>query len=298
MKVLMITNILLQLLRGVWCMEASAAEAYKPLIVEVLKKGNIDFNPINSNKENRFSFLSASNSTLVSPRWNTSIGGYDFSSAPKGSIALIPLMGAVMKEDFCGALGTKSIANLSAKAADSPNIIGSLLYVDSPGGAALGTSECSSAIYALAKTKPIVTYCENMMCSAAMWIGSSTNYTIANKNDFCMIGSIGTYIMLEGDNPTGPVIHEIYATASTDKNLDFREAKKGNYDLLLNNTINPLNDTFIAAMTRNRYGKGLNKTAVFTGKVFQAVGAKEKGLVDQVGTMNDAILKIQELSKK
>lgn len=112
-----------------------------------------------------------------------------------------------------------------------------------------------------------------------------------------MIGSIGTYITLSGIGPNDAPTIEVYATDSTEKNIESREALNGNTKPMLDNIINPLNDSFKAGMTRNRYGL-LNKEKVFTGATFQAKDALKYGLVDAIGTFDDAINYITQNAKK
>lgn len=297
----MLTNILLQVLRGVWMMEAGAAETYAPLVKELLSKEAISFEAINAKYALSFAaHIQSFQNELVAPIENPRTGQFEWIINNPNSIAVIPLQGAVMKQDFCGAMGTRTIMNLYAAAQANTNVIGVILYTDSPGGAALGTNEAATYIYQLSKgknAKPSVTYVENMMCSAAMWIGSSTQHIVANKNDFAMIGSIGTYITLQGKDPNGAPVIEIYATDSTQKNIEARQALEGNTKPMLDNIINPLNNSFKAGMSRNRYGK-LNKDVVFTGATFQAKDALKNGLIDQIGTFEDAIAYINQNAKK
>lgn len=297
MKKFIMVSLLLALSRGVFCMNADAAQVYLPAVNSALSRGTVDLSVIKSKYEDNMKHIMSSvGANLVSPRfeWGKEIA---FDRAPKNSIALIPLTGAVMKQDYCGTMGTRTIVSLLNKVNENPNFIGSILYIDSPGGEALGTAEASLDIRSASKIKPIVSYVDNMMCSAAIWLGTSANHVIANSKDFTIIGSIGTYITLVLDNPNGPKVKEIYADASTDKNGAFREAKNGNEQPLKDEILNPLNKSFIAAMTRNRYGKILNKEAVFSGKTFQANKALKEGLIDQIGTINDAVAKVHELAK-
>lgn len=300
MKLLMLTNILFTLIRGVWAIEPNFAESMRPLIHQFRESHNIDMKFMASANADKLQSFIKMDASLVGPKFNTITGQLDFTSKyPDGSIAIIPLQGSVMKEDFCGALGTKSISSFYQQIAANPSIIGSILYTDSPGGAALGTAECSSNIRSLRNSKPSVTYVDGMECSAAMWIGSSTNWTIANKNDFCIIGSIGTYMQLEDWTGVAgqPRVVTVKATASSDKNKMYEEALAGNEQPLLDNLINPLNDTFLAAMRSNRYGKGLKTDKVFSGSTFGAQEAMDYGLIDQIGTLDDAVAKIKQLNK-
>lgn len=291
-KILLMSLLLMELVARPFCIEAHAAESYIGFVKDIIvNKTAESFSPIAVKNEVSYQSLLASNTTLAShlDLMNNNIKA--------DSIVVIPIQGAVLKNDYCGTIGTKSMSQLAILAADNPNVKGILLYIDSPGGAAFGTAEASTTLYNISRKLPIVTYCDNMMASAAMWLGSSSNHIIANKNDFTLIGSIGTYMMIELRGANDPVIHTIYADASTQKNEEVRAimADPNATDLLRQNIINPLNDTFLSAMARNRYGR-INKELTSTGKTFQGKDAVKNGLVDALGTVQDAIDKINELA--
>lgn len=291
----MVSVLLLELVGRPFCMEATAARAYQPYVKEFLINNTVDLSPVMAQKNLNFNNFLMSNPILVGPKYNEK-DQLTFAYAAKNSIAVIPVQGAILKNDFCASIGTKTISRLTVEASTNPNIKGILYYIDSPGGAALGTAQCSTTIYNASKIIPTLSFCENVQCSAAEWIASSTRYNMANASDFSMIGSIGTYMTLQGSSPNDPVIHEIYATASTEKNADVKSALGGDYQPLLDNIINPLNDSFIAGMSRNRYGRGLDKAKVFTGATFQAKDALKYGLIDGIGTEQEAISKIIKMA--
>lgn len=300
MRLLMLTNILFTLIRGVWAIEPNYAESMRPLIKQFREQREFDMKAMATVNAAKMQAHIKSDDRLVGPQFNDETWMYDFTLPYNaGSIAMVPLQGAVMKQDFCGALGTQSISSYIAQITANPTLAGTILYTDSPGGAALGTNDCATSLRSMRSKKPIVTFVDGMECSAAMWIGSATNFTIANENDFNIIGSIGTYMQLEDWSETEgqPKIHTIYADASSDKNADYKEAMKGNYQPLLDNLINPLNNSFLAGMRSNRYGRGMKTDKVFTGKTFNAEDALANGLIDGIGTLGDAVDKIKELNK-
>ncbi|NJO92149.1 MAG: hypothetical protein HC831_26650 [Chloroflexia bacterium] len=59
----------------------------------------------------------------------------NFDQASKGSVAIIPIVGELMKYDqFCGPVGTKTIGKRIIEADQHPNINAIVLNIDSPGG--------------------------------------------------------------------------------------------------------------------------------------------------------------------
>jgi protease-4 len=282
-------KILLQALGRAWFIDPIAAQQYAPVIDNLFAKTDDIFEGTQlTAAPAAFSFaLNSSADQLGS-----------ISDAPAGSIALINISGAVMKYDFCGAPGTQSIMAAINEVNQNPNFDAIVLQIDSPGGSADGTPQLASAIKN--SSKPVVVYCNGMMASAAMWFGSAAAYRIASSS-IDMIGSIGTMVswkdMSAVQKSMGVKIHEVYATASTDKNGEFRAANADtpDYQPLIDNILDPTNEQFIAAVKSNI--KNVNEQ-VFTGGIYLADKAKEMGLIDQIGTLNDAVNKAIQLSNK
>jgi protease-4 len=95
----------------------------------------------------------------------------------------------------------------------------------------------------------------------------------------------------------GVRIHEVYATKSTDKNNEFRAANadEPDYQPMIDNILDPTNEQFIAAVQGNI--KNVNEE-VFTGAIYLADKAKEMGLINQIGTREDAVNKALQLANK
>lgn len=312
-QLLMVSTLLLQLVRGLWLMEPTSAQAYYPVVKALLTGAKVDYsalmpqaNAFQTSDAPDFGKFKAQNelytrefncmalqmneASAYSPNYF-----YGFDKAPKNSVALIPVHGAVMKYDYCGAQGTTTLGRWIQEANNHPNIIGTILSIDSPGGSANGTEDFSRLI--LNSEKPVVAFTHGMMCSAAYWIGSACKEIIASNNTV-MVGSIGTYLTLEDWSDAlaqeGIKVHEIYADKSKDKNADVKEAFAGNYTPIKESLINPMNESFLASVKKNRYGKGLKSAEVLTGKVFMGQQAIDNGLIDRIGTLADAVKAVQK----
>jgi signal peptide peptidase SppA len=241
--------------------------------------------PLNLIQESN-AFAIAGTKTPIAIRSNTSLD-----NAPKGSIAVIDIQGALMKNDqYCGPAGMESIGAWIKAADNNQNIDGIILKVDSPGGTVDGTEELGNIIRST--KKPIVGFVNGTMASAAYWIGSATDTLIANGAT-AHIGSIGVMMSFADLQPAlekaGVKFHEVYSSLSGDKNKGFREARQGDYTDIIGNTLDPLAQMFTDTVTKNRSGKLSSKENVLTGKMYFAKDAKKFGLIDSIGTMDDAI---------
>lgn len=306
----MVSSILLQLARGIWFMDPMHADAYFPVVKAMLSGQKVDFSGLIPQQPKNESYASLSQKEYEEYRQaqfcrslNMADGAvrpdyyYGFKDAPKGSVSMVPVRGAIMKYDYCGSPGTRTIANWLLEADSNPNIIGHIIEMDSPGGSADGTGDLASVISNL--DKPVVTFSHGLMCSAGYWIGSSAKEIICS-NSTNLVGSIGTYMTLEDWRSAlekeGIKLHEIYATKSVNKNLEYREAISGNYDPILKNLIDPFNESFLTAVKRNRKNANLSSETL-TGKTYLSSDAKNVGLIDHIGNLQFAIQRVKKLSK-
>ena len=88
----------------------------------------------------------------------------------------------------------------------------------------------------------------------------------------------------------GAKIYELYAPQSTEKNQEFRELMKGN-EALYTERLQYLAADFIDRMKANFGEKLKDDGHVFKGKTYTPQQAKEIGLIDELGTLEDALSK-------
>lgn len=271
------------LLNRPWYIERHFAEAQLPLLLNIIN-GTLKV-------EERKPELITSYYDVKGNRLNTTEGRTD------GVVAKINIKNSIFKySQFCGPQGTKDIAKeMRGLEADS-TVIGVVLDIDSGGGQVSGTPEFYDFIQAF--SKPVVAYTDGWMCSAAYYIGSATDYIVANKRAEA-IGSIGAYSQfmdLQGFyEKKGAKLHTIYSSKSTEKNQAYREALEGNYDKWVKEELDPIVDDFIADMKAAR--PNLSE-AVFKGATFGASKSLKLGLIDELGTLATAINKVTSLSKQ
>lgn len=278
------------ILRGAWLIEPEYAQAHLP-IVQNLFSGNFDGF---SYKPNRNSEVYAVNQFKVGGRWT------DFSEAPKGSFAVIPVTGPILKHDNCGDPGSMTRAAQIKDIDNNPNIEAIIFDIDSPGGMVDGTQSFADAIKN-AKKPTIAFVNDGISASAAYWLASVCDEIyVSRKTD--MVGSIGIYLTLM--DPTkhyedkGIIIHEIYAPESTEKNLYYKEALKGNYKPI-QAELSFFAQTFIGAVKEGRGDKlNLSKGNPFTGKMYFADEAQAIGLIDGIKSLKEVLARADELTKK
>lgn len=281
-------KILFEAFKTTWFITADAADYYS-LIVQKLFAGETN---LFEDKATEVMFMVNAEGKRITSA----------ADAQGNGVAVLNLQGPVMKNDYCGAPGTKSLMSALQQANDNPAVSSIVLQIDSPGGSVDGTQQFADAIKNSAK--PVVVYVDGLMASAAMWIGSAASQRIASSGTDS-IGSIGTmakwndYSAMKKE--MGIKTHEAYATNSTDKNKIFREAEgknedgKSNYEPMIKTWLDPANELFTNAIQQNLPDAD---KSVLSGGIYHAADAKKKGLIDKIGTFHDAVKSSLNIAKQ
>lgn len=178
------------------------------------------------------------------------------------------------------------------------NIKAIIIRIDGPGGEGAGTQSFAHAIQKC--SKPVIGFVEDIAASADYWIASACNLIIA-ENSSTEVGSIGAYCTIadftEWYAQKGIKLIDVYANQSIDKNKDYKEALKGNTELL-QKSVTEFTEFFINDVKKFRGDKiNLSEANPYTGKMFFAENAIKVGLVDEIGTFDLAVQRAVELSR-
>lgn len=228
------------------------------------------------------------------------------SSTPNGKeyVCIIPIHGVMMKydqEQLCDdtVAGTLTIGRWIREAASDPEVKAIILDIDTPGGTADGTQLLADTIAKARSKKPVVAYSNGLIASAGYWSAVECNEIHASDNTI-EIGSIGVQLAFSDLRPMwekqGIKFHLIRSDHSPDKNEDIVQALDGKYQLIKNESLNPLAELFISAVKSKRSGKLTDPDKVTTGKVFFASDALELGLIDAIGSLEFSISRSLELA--
>ena len=245
-----------------------------------------------SEKHNQTAIYQVKNQVVITEK------DYKLDSLQSGNdnISLIKLDGPITKNGGDSHYGTVDLARKLRTFDASEKIKGHIIQIESGGGSANAVDEMKDAIQAA--KKPVVVFCDGVMASAALYIGSYADYIYSHRESD-RIGSIGALMELQGfkkideDKSTGERYVRIYADQSTEKNNEFEAAINDlNFKPIIENILNPSAEKFINDMKVNRPKTTPDQ---LTGKLFKAsevVGT----LIDEIGTFEDAVNKVIELS--
>lgn len=194
-------------------------------------------------------------------------------------------------------LNVEEILENIEDAAKDEKIKGVLLQVDSPGGALAPSIELSMAVKRLAEKKPVVAYAAGSMTSGSYYASIWANHIIANPGAF--IGSIG--VLFQAPNVAELAkklgISEQIITAGEYKQMgtftrEWTAKERGALKELID-------DAYTLFITDVATARGLNlaKPNEFANaQVFIASKALNVHLIDEIGSINDAKTKVEELA--
>lgn len=273
------------ILNKIWLIDSAFAANYLPLLVSYIKGNN---NIPVSKHMNDLNFAVANKTGFELSDYGLDVSPED---APLDSIAIVNITDAITKYDQeCGPSGMVTKSNLLQRCFANDNVKGIILKIDSGGGEGDAMRLMNETI--AGRNKPMVAFIDDNACSAAYGIASGCDIVVANS-EVAYVGSIGTYMTIadysEYFKKQGINLIEVYATAAKDKNIEVREAIKGNTEPV-RKLADRFNELFISLVEKNRKGKLTAGRDVWgTGKLFHADEAKKIGLIDEIDTFTNIL---------
>lgn len=234
---------------------------------------------------------------LVSPGGDYNENPFD--SFENESIAVIPLIGHMFKYGSWWRYGMDDIADLIRLADQSPQIIGTLLIGNTPGGTTQSIIQLEDALRN--RTKPSIGLIDGQCCSGGIYVFSFCDI-IAATNPMCIVGNIGVYLQILIDDKyyedRGLKFILVSPPESKYKNLAYIEAKKGNPEILIQEQLSPFAIHFQNIIKQNRPNLNLSIEGIIEGKDFYAQDAVHNGLIDTITNYEGAIQIVRSLHEQ
>ena len=190
----------------------------------------------------------------------------------------------------------KILVDIENAALDS-NIKGVLLQVDSPGGALAPSIELSMAIKRLNEIKPVIAYASGSMTSGSYYASIWTKKIIANPGAF--VGSIGVLFQAPNIKQLADKlgISEQIITAGEYKQMgtftrEWTPKERGALEELIGDAY----ELFITDVANARGLKKEDAKEFANARVFIAQKAKNRGLIDEVGSLYIAQKEVEKIS--
>ncbi len=189
-------------------------------------------------------------------------------------------------------INADSVNKLLAKAFADEAAKGVLLYIDSPGGSPAEAERIGNFITRKKQEtgKPLYAVCANMCASAAYMIAMHGDEIYASK--YSLVGSIGAILsswnFSEAIAKVG-VQHNAYASGKLKAMLNPYAPVKPEDAEKAQILVSGMGKIFASQVQEMRKGKLTGEVDLFTGEVWDGNEAKALGLVDVIGTLDDAV---------
>lgn len=173
-----------------------------------------------------------------------------------------------------------------------------VVVVDSPGGAVGASQEIYRSIERLREKKPVVVSMGNVAASGGYYISAPANVIYANPGT--ITGSIGVIIQ---QIDLSDIMNKIGIKVNTVKSGENKDILYPNKSLtpqqreILQETVMDVYDQFLDAIVKYRKIDKEKLKKYADGRVFSGRQAKEIGLVDKLGNLQDAVREAKNLAK-
>ena len=210
----------------------------------------------------------------------------------KNKIAVIHVEGAIVTGgiDFNTA-GSGGIVKNINKARDDESVKGIILRVNSPGGDVYASSMITNALEEFQSTgRPVFTSMGDIAASGGVWVTTTSEEIWAE--DTTLTGSIGVYSIVPDVSPLENWAGINYDGVSMTKAGDIYDLSRGMNEELnkqfRENTENFYKE-FVTKVAENRKMEYTEVLKFAGGRIWRGDTALELGLVDKLGSLDDAI---------
>ncbi|MEM4453777.1 MAG: signal peptide peptidase SppA [Thermofilaceae archaeon] len=217
-----------------------------------------------------------------------------------GYVALIRIEGTIAygssQLTLLGATSdAESIARLIEQAAGDAAARAVVLLIDSPGGSAAASEHLYLKVRELASKKPVVAYIRGYGTSGAYMAALPARLIVASNSS--IVGSVGVYLSVltysELLEKLGVRVYVFKSGELKDVGSPYRQLTPQDAEVL-EGIVQEVFDLFKQRVLAHRKLK--DPSDVFTGKPYTAKRALEIGLIDRIGTLDDAARIARELA--
>ena len=220
--------------------------------------------------------------------------------AGAGKVAVIPVQG-IIHNDETTEWGTSMVDDIKSAlqtALEDEEVKAIVLAVDSPGGEVTAADIIYNAAVKAQKEKPVVVAMSSLAASGAYYVACAADWIVANPTTFT--GSIG--VIIQSLNYEG-LFDKVGLDAVVFKSGKFKDMLSGSRPIsaeeraYVESMVKQVYERFlgIVAFSRNLEADKLRDTFA-DGRILTGKDAKDAGLVDQLGYIEDAYDKARALA--
>lgn len=216
--------------------------------------------------------------------------------------ALIPVRGVMaprmnLMAQVSGGTSTELLVRDVKAALEDPAVRSIVLLVDSPGGAVGGTQAAAAAVFGARGVKPIATFSDGVMASAAYWVGSAADrvYVSSGVDQVGSIGVVASHVdVSQREQALGVKTTEIVAGRYKRIASQYGPLTEAGRQSI-QEQVDYLYSLFVGDVAAHR---GVTADQVVAdmadGRVFIGQQAVDAGLVDGIGRLSDVIAEMND----
>jgi protease IV len=213
---------------------------------------------------------------------------------PGPSIAILYATGEIAPDsptaDSTDMITPTTMRKAIRTAVDDPNIRAIVLRVDSPGGSASASDQIWAMLKEADQKKPVTVSMGHMAASGGYYISCAGRRIMADPMAITgSIGVVGGKVVLKGALDWAGINIEPVDRGAHAEMLSMLRPFTDEERTFVKKTMTEVYDTFTARVTAARGAKVAQLDEVAQGRLFTGEQAKAVGLVDDVGTLNDAV---------
>lgn len=209
----------------------------------------------------------------------------------RNRIAVIVADGEIVSGSADGVISSEKFLKEIRKARKDKDVKAIVLRVNSPGGSVLASEVIWRELSEAKQEKPLIASMSDVAASGGYYISAPADTIVAHPNT--ITGSIGIFGLWF--NAKGLLNNKLGITtdvAKTGELSDFMSPARELTDLEKSIVQRQVEDGYETFISRVAEGRGMSREAVLevaSGRVWSGLQAKENGLVDVLGGLDDAI---------
>ncbi|UBM57900.1 signal peptide peptidase SppA [Marinilongibacter aquaticus] len=210
----------------------------------------------------------------------------------KKRVAVILAQGDIVSgKGDSGSIGAQSFIDELRKSAEDDKVKAIVLRINSPGGSALASDLMWREIQLAKKKKPVYASMGDYAASGGYYMAMGCDTIVANPST--ITGSIGIFgILLNTQELMNNKLGITFDAVETHEHANFASSVSPipeSERAMIQNSVNAGYERFTSKAALGRKMKLDDLKAIASGRVWTGTQAKENGLVDVLGNLNDAI---------
>lgn len=210
----------------------------------------------------------------------------------KNKIAIIYAEGEIVDGEAMEEVAGDRFAKIIQTVRNDKDVKAVVLRVNSPGGSVLASEKIKAQIDSLSRKVPVIASYGDYAASGGYWISAGCDYIYANEST--LTGSIGVFSMIPDlKNTINDKLHVNITSVNSNKHADMYDMMRPldkQETAMMQATVEQIYDRFTQIVAEGRDMTVSDVDEIAQGRVWTGAQALEIGLVDAIGTIEDAII--------